>query len=224
MIDALIFDFDGVIIDSETPSYETWQEVFRANGANLDRSLWQRVIGGGTDRFDVYQHLEDTVGMRLNRDAIQRSQHDRYEALARSSPLLPGVLEYIKDAGSLGLKLGVASSSTRAWVEGNLAERGLLALFHCVVTREDVDNIKPNPDLYVVALSRLGTSPDRAVAIEDSQNGVVAAKGAGMFCIAVPNQMTMDMPLENADLRLGALSEMRLQTLLDTLIRPIQGV
>jgi len=208
MIDALIFDFDGVIIDSETPSYETWQEVFRANGANLDRSLWQRVIGGGTDRFDVYQHLEDTVGMRLNRDAIQRSQHDRYEALARSSPLLPGVLEYIKDAGSLGLK----------------AERGLLALFHCVVTREDVDNIKPNPDLYVVALSRLGTSPDRAVAIEDSQNGVVAAKGAGMFCIAVPNQMTMDMPLENADLRLGALSEMRLQTLLDTLIKPIQGV
>ncbi len=224
MIDALIFDFDGVIIDSETPSYETWQEVFRANGANLDRSLWQRVIGGGTDRFDVYQHLEDTVGMRLNRDSIQRSQHDRYEALARSSPLLPGVLEYIKDAGSLGLKLGVASSSTRAWVEGNLAERGLLALFHCVVTREDVDNIKPNPDLYVVALSRLGTSPDRAVAIEDSQNGVVAAKGAGMFCVAVPNQMTMDMPLENADLRLGALSEMRLQTLLDTLIRPIQGV
>ena len=224
MIDALIFDFDGVIIDSETPSYETWQEVFRANGANLDRSLWQRVIGGGTDRFDVYQHLEDTVGMRLNRDAIQRSQHDRYEALARSSPLLPGVLEYIKDAGSLGLKLGVASSSTRAWVEENLAERGLLAHFHCVVTREDVDNIKPNPDLYVVALSRLGTSPDRAVAIEDSQNGVVAAKGAGMFCVAVPNQMTMDMPLENADLRLGALSEMRLQTLLDTLIRPIQGV
>ncbi len=224
MIDALIFDFDGVIIDSETPSYETWQEVFRANGANLDRSLWQRVIGGGTDRFDVYQHLEDTVGMRLNRDAIQRSQHDRYEALARSSPLLPGVLEYIKDAGSLGLKLGVASSSTRAWVEENLAERGLLALFHCVVTREDVDNIKPNPDLYVVALSRLGTSPDRAVAIEDSQNGVVAAKGAGMFCVAVPNQMTMDMPLENADLRLGALSEMGLQTLLDTLIRPIQGV
>ena len=224
MIDALIFDFDGVIIDSETPSYETWQEVFRANGANLDRSLWQRVIGGGTDRFDVYQHLEDTVGMRLNRDAIQRSQHDRYEALARSSPLLPGVLEYIKDAGSLGLKLGVASSSTRAWVEENLAERGLLAHFHCVVTREDVDNIKPNPDLYVVALSRLGTSPDRAVAIEDSQNGVAAAKGAGMFCVAVPNQMTMDMPLENADLRLGALSEMRLQTLLDTLIRPIQGV
>jgi len=224
MIDALIFDFDGVIIDSETPSYETWQEVFRANGANLDRSLWQRVIGGGTDRFDVYQHLEDTVGMRLNRDAIQRSQHDRYEALARSSPLLPGVVEYIKDAGRLGLKLGVASSSTRAWVEGNLAERGLLALFHCVVTREDVDNIKPNPDLYVVALSRLGTSPDRAVAIEDSQNGVAAAKGAGMFCVAVPNQMTMDMPLEKADLRLGALSEMGLQTLLDTLIRPIQGV
>ncbi len=224
MIEALIFDFDGVIIDTETPSYETWQEVFKANGKMLERSLWQRVIGGGTDRFDVYEHLEDIVGKRLNRDAIQRSQHDRYEALARSMPLLPGVFEYIKDAGQLGLKIGVASSSTRMWVEENLAERGLLALFHCVVTREDVESVKPNPDLYVAALNLLRTSPDRAVAIEDSQNGVVAAKRAGMFCVAVPNQMTLDMSLENADLRLGALSEMGLQTLLDTLIRPIQGV
>ncbi len=162
--------------------------------------------------------------MRLNRDAIERSQTDRYEALTRSSPLLPGVLEYIKDAGRLGLKLGVASSSTRVWVEENLAERGLLACFQCVVTREDVDNIKPDPELYVVALKRLRTSPALAIAIEDSLNGVAAAKRAGMFCVAVPNPMTMDMSLENADLRLGALSEMGLQTMLDTLTRPILGV
>ena len=224
MIEALIFDFDGVIIDTETPSYETWQEVFKANGVQLDRSLWQRVIGGGTDRFDVYKHLEDIAGVRLNRDAIERSQTDRYEALTRSSPLLPGVLEYIKEAGRLGLKLGVASSSTRVWVEENLAERGLLAFFQCVVTREDVDNIKPDPELYVVALNRLRTSPALAIAIEDSLHGVAAAKRAGMFCVAVPNPMTMDMSLENADLRLGALSEMGLQTMLDTLTRPIQGV
>ena len=224
MIEALIFDFDGIIIDTETPDYETWQEVFNVNGAHLDRSLWQRVIGGGTETFDVYQHLEDVAGVRLNRDAIERSHLDRYEALVRSSPLLPGVLEYIEEARRLGLKLGVASSSPRAWVEGHLAERGLLHLFHSVVTSDDVDKIKPAPDLYAAALDRLRTSPDRAVAIEDSLNGVVAAKSAGMFCVAVPNPMTMDMPLEKADLRLGALSEMELQTLLDTLTRPVQGV
>ena len=103
MIEALIFDFDGVIIDTETPDYETWQEVFNVNGAQLDRSVWQRVIGGGTERFDVYQHLEDIGGVRLNRDAILRARRERYEAIVRSSPLLPGVLEYIEGARRLGL-------------------------------------------------------------------------------------------------------------------------
>ena len=223
MIEALIFDFDGVIIDTETPDYGTWQEVFDVNGAHLDRSLWQRIIGGGTERFDVYQHLEDITGARLDRDAIQRSRRERYLGLIRSSPLLPGVLEYIEDARRLGLKLGVASSSDRVWVEGHLSERDLRSLFDCVVTREDADSIKPAPDLYRVALKRLSVCPGRAVAIEDSLNGVVAAKGAGMFCVAVPNPMTMDLPLDNADLRLDALSEMGLETLLDTIIRPVRG-
>ena len=216
MIEALIFDFDGVIIDTETPDYETWQEVFNANGAQLDRSLWQRVIGGGTEKFDVSSHLEAIAGVRLNQDDLQ-SRRDRYHALVRSSPLLPGVLEYIEDAGRLGLKLGVASSSSREWVEGHLAERSLLRLFQCVVTANDVDKIKPDPDLYLAALNRLHTSPDRAVAIEDSLNGLIAAKAAGMFCVAVPNQMTTDLPLQDADLRLGSLSEMGLQTLVSTL-------
>ena len=216
MIETLIFDFDGVIIDTETPDYETWQEVFNANGAQLDRSLWQRVIGGGTEKFDVSSHLEAIAGVRLNQDALQ-ARRDRYHAIVRSSPLLPGVLEYIEDARRLGLKLAVASSSNRVWVEGHLAERGLLDHFQCVVTAEDVDQIKPHPGLYLAALNLLHTSPECAVAIEDSLNGVVAAKGAGMFCVAVPNQMTTDLPLEDADLRLGSLSEMGLQCLLDTL-------
>ncbi len=223
MIEAVVFDFDGVIIDTEIPSYETWQEVFSAHGAHLDRALWQRQIGGGTGTFDALQHLEDLTGVRLNREAVRRSRKDRHEALVRSSPLLPGVLEYIQDARRLGLKLGVASSSSRSWVEGHLVERDLLSLFHGVAAREDVARIKPDPALYLVALQRLGVSPDRAVAIEDSLNGLVAAKRAGMFCVAVPNPMTRDIPLESADLRLGALSEMGLPTLLDTLTRPVQG-
>ena len=223
MIEALVFDFDGVIIDTEIPSYETWQEVFAAHSVHLDRALWQRQIGGGTHKFDAVRHLEKLTGVRLERESIERSRKERHDALVRSSPLLPGVLEYIQEARRLGLKLGVASSSSHAWVEGHLAERGLLSLFHGVAAREDVARIKPDPALYLVALQRLGVSPDRAVAIEDSLNGLTAAKQAGMFCVAVPNPMTGDLPLESADLRLGALSDMGLQTLLDTLTRPTQG-
>lgn len=224
MIEALVFDFDGVIIDTEIPSYETWQEVYAAHGAHLDRALWQRQIGGGTHKFDAIRHLEELTGVRLDREAVEKSRKERHDARVRSSPLMPGVLEYIQEARRLGLKLGVASSSSLAWVEGHLAERGLFSLFQSVATREDVARIKPDPALYLVALQRLGVAPDRAVAIEDSLNGLTAAKRAGMFCVAVPNPMTGDLPLESADLRLGALSDMGLHTLLDTLTRLRRGV
>ena len=223
MIEALVFDFDGVIIDTEIPSYETWQEVYTAHGAHLDRTLWQRQIGGGTHKFDAVRHLEELTGVRLDRVAVEKSRKERHDALVRSTPLLPGVLEYIQEARQLGLKLGVASSSSHAWVEGHLAERGLLSLFQSVAAREDVARIKPDPALYLVALRRLGVSPDRAVAIEDSLNGLTAAKRAGMFCVAVPNPMTGDLPLENADLRLGALTDMGLQALLDTITPSPRG-
>ena len=219
MIEAVIFDFDGVIIDTETPDFETWQEVFESHGVTLERSLWQREIGGGTDPFDPYQHLEELAGRRLDRDSIETSRRRRYLARVKSSPLLPGVSDYIRVATNLGLKLGVASSSDHAWVDRHLEERGLLPSLQCVVAREDVSNIKPDPQLYTLAMDRLDTPPDRAVAIEDSLHGVTAAKRAGMFCVAVPNAMTYDLPLEKADVRLGTLSEIGLETLLDMLVR-----
>ena len=217
MIDTLIFDFDGVIIDTETPIYEIWQDVYSGYGVELDRSLWQRLIGGGTDRFDVFQHLEELAGVKLDREALENSRRRRYDRLVQSSPLLPGVREYIEEADRRGLKLGVASSSSRDWVENHLTERGLRPHFRCVVTRDDVSAIKPDPEPYVLAMEGLGTSPERAVAIEDSLNGVTAAKRAGMFCVAVPNPMTKDLPLEEADLRLGALSDITLTALLERL-------
>ena len=113
--------------------------------------------------------------------------------------------------------MGVASSSSRDWVAGHLRERGMLDSFHAVVTRDDVTNVKPDPELYIVAMDRLGASPERAVAIEDSLNGVTAAKRAGMYCVAVPNSMTSDLPLDGADLRLGALSDIGLEDLLKAL-------
>ena len=216
MIDALIFDFDGVIIDTGTPDYQTWREVFNSHGVDLERAIWSRLIG--SEMFDVFQHLVDLAGVALDREEVLRSRRKRYRTIVQASPLLPGIHDHIAEAGRLGLKLGVASSSDRAWVEGHLADRELLANFQCVVTKDDVKNIKPDPELYLLATRRLGTSPDRAVAVEDSYHGVTAAKRAGLYCVTVPNSMTNDMPLEQADLRLEALSDMGLRELLETLV------
>ena len=218
MIDTVIFDFDGVILDTETPLFDTWRDVFSQHGAELDRSMIQGLIGGGKMRVDIYKKLEELTDRTLDADAIRSAQRQRYMDSIRSSPLLPGVLDYVEAANRLGLKLGVASSSSRAWVETHLAERGLLHSFQSVVTRDDVENVKPDPKLFVTAMERLGTTSGRAIAIEDSLNGVTSAKSAGMLCVAVPNPMTDDMPLDEADLRLGSLSEMGLKAVLDALM------
>ena len=214
VIDALIFDFDGVIIDTETPDYLSWQEVFQSYGVELNRGLWTGLIGGSNDTFDVYQHLEHLTGIKANREAIQRRRRVSYLDVIDSSPLLPGVLECILEAKQLGLKLGVASSSTREWVEGHLTRRRLLQHFDSTKGRDDVSRVKPEPDLYLSSVSHLGTRSDNALAIEDSSNGITAAKRAGLYCVAVPNQMTRELPMGHADLRLEALSDMPLESLL----------
>jgi HAD superfamily hydrolase (TIGR01509 family) len=215
MIDCLIFDFDGVIIDTETPEYVTLQETFSAYGVELDRSLWTRFIGTGLGSFDVYKHLEELVGAPLDLEAIRRRTRQRYLDIVEANPILPGVLDYIRDAKATGLKLGVASSSSRDWVEGHLTRRGLLGHFDCILSKNDVSQVKPDPELYLASVTRLKTRPENALAIEDSVNGITAAKRAGLFCVVVPNDMTRDLSIGHADLRLVALSDIPLRTLLD---------
>ena len=217
VIDTLIFDFDGVIIDTETPTYAAWQEVFQSFGQSVDRAFWSGIIGGGEKRLDTMAHLESIVGPLPDREAIRRRKRERESALIARSPVLPGVLDHLDDARRLGLKVGVASSSSREWVEGYLAERGLLEYFGAVVTRDDVHRVKPDPALYLTAVERVGAEPVSAFAIEDSLNGVTAAKRAGLLCIAVPNEMTGDMDFDQADVLLGSLAEMSLEELLNRL-------
>ena len=213
MIDTLIFDFDGIIIDTETPDYLSWQELYHSHGVELERSLWSEFIGGG-DVFDVYQHLEELTGIRIDREAIGEQRRRRYLEIIESESLLPGVMDHILEAKKLGLKLGVASSSSRDWVEGHLTGRDLLRHFVSIKSADDVSNVKPDPELYLASVAQMGTQPENALAIEDSVNGITAAKRAGLFCVVVPNEMTRDMPIDHADLRLESLSEMPLKALL----------
>ena len=219
MIEALIFDFDGLILDTEVPEYEAWQEIFAEHGCVLPRADWCGVIGLGASAmpFSPYDLLETQLGGAVDRDTLKIRRRRRYLEMVHAQEILPGVETLIADAQRHGLKLGVASSSDRDWVVGHLTRIGLIHHFPVVKTAYDVQRTKPEPDLYLAAAAALGVRPESAVALEDSFNGVTAAKRAGLYCVAVPNPMTHEMSFDHADLRLESLAQMPLPALLAAL-------
>ena len=214
MFEAIIFDFDGLIIDTETPEFESWQDIFQSYGVTLDRELWDSAIGRHSKDLDIYGHLADLSGERIEREVVRPKMRRNYLERIERNPVLPGVEEYLGAAERMGLKLAVASSSSPGWAVGHLKDRGLLDHFEFVLDAGCVVNAKPDPELYNKAMERLGVKSDSAFAIEDSTVGLTAAKAAGLRCVVVPNPMTMRMDFSSADVRLGSLADLPLANLL----------
>jgi HAD superfamily hydrolase (TIGR01509 family) len=211
---ALIFDFDGLMLETESPEYMAWQEVYREHGQDLALDVWADCVGRPSGWFDPLGHLEKLVGQQVNRSELLARQRERVLEVVHLQPLLPGVADYLRDAAALGLGLAVASSSSRAWVMGHLERLGVDAYWACVRCREDVQHGKPEPDLYLAALAGLGVSADEAIAFEDSPNGVLAATRAGLRCVIVANPLTAELAFSPADLRLNSLADLPLANLL----------
>lgn len=218
MIRALIFDFDGLIFDSETPDFVSWQETYSAHGVELAREVWNAYIG--TITFDPYQHLEELVGRPIDRQAVHTIRKTRDNELLAAQTILPGVEAYLAQARELGLQIAIASSSDHNWVDGHLQRLGLFNQFEQIYCSDDVGGVgKPDPAVYHAAVAALGVAPHEALALEDSPNGVRAAKAAGVWCTAVPNQMTRDLNFDHADYRLTALTDMPLRQLIAEVTR-----
>jgi HAD superfamily hydrolase (TIGR01509 family) len=212
MIRAVIFDFDGLILDTEEPVFRSWVEVYEEHGEQLPFERWVEIVGSTTIGFHPQRHLEELIGRPLPQEVLDRRVGRRTEYV-QAKELLPGVLQHIEEARTLGLKLGVASSSTTDWVKGHLARLGILDRFHCLRCRDNVANAKPAPDLYLAVLECLGVTAAEAFAIEDSPHGITAAKQAGLRCVAIPNTITAGLDLSRADVVLGTLSEVTLSEL-----------
>lgn len=213
---ALIFDFDGLIVDTEMPDYYSWQEVYREHGAELPLELWGSIVGGsGASDFEPHDHLEQLTGQAVDREAIWIKRRKSYLEHLESQPVLPGVQQYLDEAKKSGLKLAVASSSTQCWVLGHLRRLGLLEYFDAIVTADDVEVTKPDPALFLLAAEKLGVQPSETIVLEDSPNGLEGAKRAGMYVVMVPNPLTTQLEMGQADQRLGSLAEMPLQVLLE---------
>lgn len=213
-IDAIIFDFDGVVIDTETPDLELWQAAFRERGLDLSESMWSKRVGyNEDDAFDPARHYEKVTGTVLESTFFE-NHHKLYLERCASQPILPGVLEILREAPQRGIKLAVASSSYRSWVERWLRHHNLLDYFDCIRTRDDVKEGKPAPDLYLGAAECLGVPVERCLAIEDSPTGMRAALAAGIRCIAVPNTLTQRLERPDVALTLTSLADLDLQTLI----------
>jgi HAD superfamily hydrolase (TIGR01509 family) len=178
--------------------------------------VWGDVIGRGASYFDPYQELVAKLGHDLDREAVLNRRKARHNEMIAELEILPGVRDAVAEARRLGLRLGVASSSSRTWVTGHLKRLGLDG-FECVRCRDDVVNTKPDPDLYLAVCACLDVLPGEAIALEDSANGIAAAKAAGMRCVAIPNPMTAGLDLSAADLRLDSLADVSVAELLERL-------
>jgi HAD superfamily hydrolase (TIGR01509 family) len=207
MLRAVVFDFDGLIVETETPVYQAWAELFAEHGQELSIDFWKTIVG--TNSFDAVGDLEARIGHRLDRDEVMRLRRARELELAHAQPLQPGVLELVAEARAERVRLAVASSSSRRWVIGHLERRGLLECFECIRCRDDVGGRgKPDPAVYLAVVECLGVAPDEAVAIEDSPHGLAAARAAGLRCVAVPGPLTAGLDLSAADLEVASVADL----------------
>jgi HAD superfamily hydrolase (TIGR01509 family) len=213
-LEALIFDFDGLILATEDADHQSWQELYDRYGGTLPFSKWATLIGTEEGTFDPALELEQQIGRKLDWSQLKPERYQRWVELIESQSLQPGVLEYLEDGKQMGFKIGVASCSPMAWLNQHLDRLGILGHFDVIRGKEFVRVTKPDPSIYRVTLQALQVTQEQAITFEDSPNGVQAAKAAGLFCIAVPTPLTSGLSLDQADLRMASLADMRLEKLL----------
>jgi HAD superfamily hydrolase (TIGR01509 family) len=216
MLKALIFDFDGLILDTETPEVLVWQSIYREHGFELPVHEWEKTVGGyGISTFDAAEHLAHLSQGRLD-PATMRTRYRRESGLLiEAGSILPGVMELIHEARESGVRVAIGSSSPHSWVDTHLKRLGIFHFFDPIICQDDVPpgRTKPNPDIYLKALEQLKVQNSEAVVFEDSPNGVLASKRAGIFVVAVPNGLTSLMNV-SGDLTVASLAEVTLPKLI----------
>lgn len=214
MIKGIIFDFDGIIIDSETPAYQAWEETYRYYHQTFPLDQWRTIIGTADGKFDPAASLATRIKNQVSLEAITRQEQEIENALISKTELLPGIRNYLQSAKEMNIKIGISSSATADWVSSHLARLQISSYFNAITTQEEVELTKPYPYLYEKTINKLGLYPYQVIAIEDSPLGVTAAQTAGIFTIAVPNPMTRQMNLSHADLVVDSLDHLSLTDLL----------
>jgi HAD superfamily hydrolase (TIGR01509 family) len=187
---AVLFDFDGVLVDTEWAIYEAWHRTFLANHHPLPLEVYAQCIGSDFETWSPKVHLEELTGRSFDWHQLDEARQVEIRRDLEQAGPMPGVIAILEQLKNAGIPLAVVSSSSHEWVDGRLEKLGLRDYFDTVVCRGDAPRIKPAPDLWLEAIRRLGISAGDALAIEDSLNGVKSARAAGLAVWAVPNRTT----------------------------------
>lgn len=207
-IGAVLFDFDGVLVDTEWAIYNAWHRTFIENGHPLPLEIYTQCIGSDFNTWSPKVHLEELSGLTFDwHDLDERRQESIVKDLAGEGAM-PGVVALLEQLEQAGIRKAVVSSSSHHWVDGWLEKIGLAGRFEQVVCRGDAERIKPAPDLYLEAMRRLDLEPQDCLVIEDSLNGIKAANAAGVEVWAVPNRVTACLDFSLAQRVFGSLEEM----------------
>ncbi|WP_327003647.1 HAD-IA family hydrolase [Dactylosporangium sp. NBC_01737] len=212
-IKALIFDFDGLMMDTETTLLESWRWEWRRHGLELDPTGFFADHGGDANE-PRYAALAAAVGPSFDRGSSHELRMAHRLTLNAALEPAPGIVDWLDRAGELGLRLAVASSSAITHVGAMLDRAGLRARFEVLATGEEVAVHKPDPAVYLLALHRLGLPAQDAVAFEDTVHGVAAAHAAGLRCVAVPNPHADHARFTAADLLLPSAADLPLDAVL----------
>jgi putative hydrolase of the HAD superfamily len=196
---ALLLDFDGTMLETESSSYGSWRELLAEHGYELTPETWSAAVGtiGAVDPIAL---LEEHLGTSVDREALEKRARARHMETLSEEELRPGIQELVDDAHERGIATAIVTSASRWWVTSHLRRLGLEDEWDVIVSADkDPARAKPAPVLYLEAATDLGVEPPEAVAIEDSPNGVTAARRAGMQVVAFPNPVTAAMDLREAD-------------------------
>ena len=207
MLAALILDFDGLILDTETPLLDSWERVHADHGLLYDRAKGHNIIGHSDIPYDPWASFSDGH----DRDKLEAQFEQIKQEIVLQQPILPGIIDLLNAAERKSIRLGIASNSGHGHVEGHLERLGLRERFEVITCRDDVVNPKPAPDVYQLACARLGIQAGAAVAFEDSVPGHVAANRAGLSVVVVPNPSTRQYEFGHAHQRLDSMAEFDLE-------------
>jgi putative hydrolase of the HAD superfamily len=218
MFRGIIFDFDGLIVDTETVWYEAFKEaLFNSHSVELGLPGYANCIGTGNEV--LYKHFREVVGNTVDCEQIENDALLIYTNKMQEPVLREGVKEYLEEAKSHNLIIGLASSSSKQWVTTYLEQLGIIQYFDVINTRDDVNKVKPHPELYVKTLKDCVLLPTETIAFEDSLNGLTAAKKAGIRCVIVPNDVTSNLPFNNHDYHLNSMKQESLEQVMKKLGR-----